>query len=71
MAEKHGEPLKLALVAADIPISRQGIDNMEQLAKKLGQTGLLSQCHHRDQPGTRHEVVVVEHRRISHEVVRH
>src|SRR6185312_12889298 len=41
------------------------------LAKKLGQTGLLSQCHHRDQPGTRHEVVVVEHRRISHEVVRH
>jgi len=36
LAEKHGDQLKLALVAADIPISRQGIDNMEQLAKKLG-----------------------------------
>lgn len=35
LAEKKGEALKLALVAADIPISRQGIDNMEQLAKKL------------------------------------
>ena len=35
LAEKHGETLKLALVAADIPISRQGIDNMEQIAKKL------------------------------------
>ena len=36
LAEKHGEQLKLALVAADIPISRQGIDNMEQIAKQLG-----------------------------------
>jgi hypothetical protein len=35
LAEKHGDQLKLALVAADIPISRQGIDGMEQLAKKL------------------------------------
>jgi ABC-type branched-subunit amino acid transport system substrate-binding protein len=38
LAEKHGEPLKLGLVAMDIPISRQGIDNMEQLAGKLGVT---------------------------------
>jgi branched-chain amino acid transport system substrate-binding protein len=36
LAEKNGEPLKLALVAMDIPISRQGIDTMEQLAGKLG-----------------------------------
>jgi branched-chain amino acid transport system substrate-binding protein len=35
LAEKNGDALKLALVAADIPISRQGIDGMEQLAKKL------------------------------------
>jgi ABC-type branched-subunit amino acid transport system substrate-binding protein len=35
LAEKHGDRLKLALVAADIPISRQGIDNMEQIAKKM------------------------------------
>jgi len=35
LAEKHGDALKLALVAADIPISRQGIDTMEQLAGKL------------------------------------
>jgi ABC-type branched-subunit amino acid transport system substrate-binding protein len=36
LAEKHHDPLKLALVAADIPISRQGIDNMEKIAKQLG-----------------------------------
>ncbi len=36
LATKNGDPLKLALVAADIPVSRQGIDNMEVLAKKLG-----------------------------------
>lgn len=35
LAEKKGETLKLALVAADIPVSRQGIDNMEQIAKQL------------------------------------
>jgi branched-chain amino acid transport system substrate-binding protein len=35
LAEKHGDQLKLALVAADIPVSRQGIDNMEQIAKKM------------------------------------
>lgn len=35
LAEKNGDALKLALVAADIPISRQGIDGMEQLAKQL------------------------------------
>jgi branched-chain amino acid transport system substrate-binding protein len=36
IADKNKDQLKLALVAADIPISRQGIDNMEQIAKKLG-----------------------------------
>lgn len=35
LAEKHHDTLKLALVAADIPISRQGIDNMEKIAKQL------------------------------------
>lgn len=35
LAEKHGDQLKLALVAADIPVSRQGIDKMEQIAKDL------------------------------------
>lgn len=35
LSEKQGDQLKLALVAADIPISRQGIDFMEQLAKQL------------------------------------
>jgi ABC-type branched-subunit amino acid transport system substrate-binding protein len=35
IAEHNNDTLKLALVAADIPISRQGIDNMEQIAKKL------------------------------------
>lgn len=36
LADKNREELKLALVAADIPISRQGIDGMEALAKKIG-----------------------------------
>lgn len=36
IADKNRDELKLALVAADIPISRQGIDNMEQIARKLG-----------------------------------
>ncbi len=36
LAGKHGDQLKLALVAADIPISRQGIDYMDQLAKMMG-----------------------------------
>lgn len=35
IAEKNKDALKLALVAADIPVSRQGIDNMEQIAKRL------------------------------------
>ena len=34
-------------------------------ASSAGKAGLVSQRHHRHQPGTRHEVVVVEHRRIS------
>jgi ABC-type branched-subunit amino acid transport system substrate-binding protein len=36
LAEKNKDDLKLALVAADIPISRQGIDNMERLSGNLG-----------------------------------
>lgn len=36
LAEKNREPLKLALVAMDIPVSRQGIDNMEQIAGRTG-----------------------------------
>jgi branched-chain amino acid transport system substrate-binding protein len=36
LADKNRDDLKLALVAADIPISRQGIDNMERLAANLG-----------------------------------
>jgi branched-chain amino acid transport system substrate-binding protein len=36
LADKNGEQLKLALIAMDIPISRQGIDHMEQLAGRLG-----------------------------------
>lgn len=35
LADKHGDKLKLALVAANIPISRQGIDNMEKIAKSM------------------------------------
>ena len=31
-------------------------------ASKPRQPGLLGQCHHRDQPRTRHEIVIVEHR---------
>lgn len=36
LAERNKETLKLGLVAMDIPISRQGVDNMEKLAKELG-----------------------------------
>ena len=37
LAEKNKDKqLKLGLMAMDIPISRQGINNMEQLAGKLG-----------------------------------
>lgn len=35
LAEKNKDDLKLALVAADIPVSRQGIDNMEKIAGEL------------------------------------
>lgn len=35
LADKNKDDLKLALVAADIPISRQGIDNMEKIAGEL------------------------------------
>ncbi len=36
IADKNKDTLKLALVAADIPISRQGVDTMEQIAGKMG-----------------------------------
>ncbi len=36
LAERNRQPLKLALVATDIPISRMGVDQMEKLAKELG-----------------------------------
>lgn len=35
LADKNKDDLKLALVAADIPISRQGIDNMEKIAGEM------------------------------------
>lgn len=35
LADKNKDDLKLALVAADIPVSRQGIDNMEKIAVEL------------------------------------
>ncbi len=36
IADKNKDTLKLALIAADIPISRQGVDTMEQIAGKMG-----------------------------------
>jgi len=36
IADRNKDTLKLALIAADIPVSRQGIDNMERIAKQLG-----------------------------------
>ena len=36
LAEKNKDKVKLALVAMDIPISRQGVDRMEQVAGTLG-----------------------------------
>ena len=39
LADKNKDELKLALVADDIPISRQGIDNMEKLAGKHRRRG--------------------------------
>jgi branched-chain amino acid transport system substrate-binding protein len=36
LADKNKDKLKLALVAMDIPISRQGIDTMEKIAGTLG-----------------------------------
>jgi len=36
IADQNKDTLKLALVAADIPISRQGVDTMEQIAGKIG-----------------------------------
>lgn len=36
LAEKNKDKIKLALVAMDVPISRQGVDMMEQVAGKLG-----------------------------------
>ena len=35
LAEQNKDKVKLALVAMDIPISRQGIDNMEKLAGEM------------------------------------
>lgn len=36
ISDTNKDTLKLALVAADIPISRQGVDTMEQIAGKMG-----------------------------------
>ena len=36
LAERNKDKVKLALVAMDIPISRQGVDRMEQVAGTLG-----------------------------------
>jgi hypothetical protein len=36
------------------------LGDMNLLGQQLGQAGLLGQPHHRHQPSTRHEVVVVE-----------
>jgi len=36
LAEKNKDTLKLALVAMDIPISRQGVDTMEKIAGTIG-----------------------------------
>ena len=35
------------------------------------QSGLLGQRHHRHQPGARHEMIVIEHRRTRAELMRH
>ena len=63
LADKNKDKLKLALVAMDIPISRQGIDNMEKFAGEMkieidrqtvGSAGRrrrqrCSRAHHRQQ----------------------
>ena len=36
LAEKNKDKVKLALVAMDIPISRQGVDTMEKIAENIG-----------------------------------
>ena len=36
LAEKNQDKLKLALIAMDIPISRQGVDTMEKIAGTIG-----------------------------------
>jgi hypothetical protein len=40
------------------------------LTEQALQTGLLGQRHHRHQPGTRHEMIVIEHRTTRGELVR-
>ena len=39
------------------------LSDVHLVGQQLWQAGLLGQRHHRDQPRTRHEIVVVEHRR--------
>ena len=39
-------------------------------ASSRRQPGLLGQRHHRHQPGTRHEMLVIEHRRLRGEPMR-
>ena len=40
-------------------------------ASRPRQAGLLGQRHHRHQPGARHEMLVIEHRRTRGEPMRH
>ena len=41
------------------------------LVKQTPQAGLLGQSHHRHQPGARHEMILIEHRRIGCEPMGH
>ena len=44
---------------------------MRTFSASAAKAGLLGQRHHRHQPGTGHEVIIVEHRRTHAEPVRH
>ena len=48
-----------------------GARDVNLLGQQLRQPGLLGQRHHRHQPGARHEIVLIEHRRLRGEPMRH
>ena len=71
-APAHMPAISVASFGAGL--AEPGLDprrcDLDLVGQQSEQPGLLGQRHHRHQPGTRHEIVLVEHRGLRGEPVR-